>query len=344
MISGLQSALGTDFGLSKMPGFGVTGDFRIHFIGPTKKTFNYADGHEGAGTAAQMFWFARQFDKPVYAWHERDLIGGDSPLHLWWFDPRSGSLDKEPTARWFRNADAVLMRSAWDDPDAVFVGFKGGDNKANHSHLELGMFVMDALGVRWALDLGSDNYNLPAYFGNKRWTYYRLATEGQNTLWIDRQNQDPKAAAPIIRFETTPSRSFAVADLSAAYGKQVKQAWRGIALVDRKEVLVQDEITGAPGADIVWQMHTKAKVRLVGDLALLTQDGRTLTARILSPPGAPFEVVSANPPKPQGQQPDVHKLTVRVKGQPGLTRLAVLLVPGQPALSGKITVQPLSAW
>ena len=79
----------------------------------------------------------------------------------------------------------VTMRSSWDDPNARFVGFKGGDNKVNHSHADLGTFVLDAMGYRWAMDLGPDDYNLPGYFGKERWNYYRLRTEGHNTLVVD---------------------------------------------------------------------------------------------------------------------------------------------------------------
>ena len=96
----------------------------------------------------------------------------------------------------FRGTDTAFFRSAWDDPGAVYVGFRGGDNKANHSHLDLGNFVLDALGERWALDLGPDNYNLPGYFGKQRWTYYRLRTESHNTLTLDGANQVVSARAP----------------------------------------------------------------------------------------------------------------------------------------------------
>ena len=47
------------------------------------------------------------------------------------------------------------------------------------------------------LDLGGDNYNLPGYFGRQRWTYYRLRTEGHNTLTIDGANQALAAHAPL---------------------------------------------------------------------------------------------------------------------------------------------------
>ena len=110
-----------------------------------------------------------------------------------------------PLDKLFRGIDVAFFRSAGNDKDAFFVGFKGGDNKANHSHLDLGTFVLDALGQRWALDLGSDDYNLPGYFGKQRWNYYRLRTEGHNTLTIEGENQNPEARHTCSRF--IPTRS-----------------------------------------------------------------------------------------------------------------------------------------
>ena len=122
-----------------------------------------------------------------------------------------------PLDAFFRGIDVAFFRSAWEDPQALYVGFKGGNNKANHSHLDLGTFVLDAYGYRWVVDLGSDNYNLPAYFGKQRWTYYRLKTAGHNTLVINGVNQATSARAPIIAFHATSALAFAVADLTAAY-------------------------------------------------------------------------------------------------------------------------------
>lgn len=348
MLAALETALGTDFGLSKIPGFSLAGDFRIHTLGPTGQTFNFADAGSGAGAAPCMFWLARKFNQPWYAWHEREVVlqhvaRRPTAMHLWWYDARPKPAGSLPLARHFRHADVVLMRSGWDDPRAVFVGFKAGDNKVNHSHLELGTFVLDADGVRWALDLGADDYNLPGYFGRQRWTYYRLATEGQNTLWIDRQNQNPKAVAPIIAFASQGDRHFAVADLSAAYAGLVGKARRGVALLGR-QALVQDEIEQSEGRTIQWQMHTKAKIELQGREAALRQAGRTLQLRILEPSGAAFEKVFGNPPPPQRQEPEVSKLVVVLKGQKEPLRLAVLFQPEDVAPFPPPPLRPLADW
>ncbi|MFO0909679.1 MAG: heparinase II/III family protein [Isosphaeraceae bacterium] len=229
----------------------------------------------------------------------------------------------------------------------MFVGFKGGDNAANHSHLDLGSFVLDAAGQRWALDLGGDDYNLPAYFGKNRWTYFRLRTESHNTLTIGGQNQATRARAPIVAYRSTPARSFAVADLTRAYDPEVASARRGIALLERRRVLVQDELTPAKTGDLQWRMVTRAKVALAADarVATLTQKGATLTARIVEPSAARFEVIPAAAPPPQRQQPDARILTVKLPlaGEP--VRLAVVFEPdGQGAGNPLPTIEPLDRW
>jgi hypothetical protein len=337
-LAGLQSALGTEFGLSRIQGFSDTGLFPIYLTGPLGRTFNYADGGDHALSPAQMFWLAQEFKQPVCAWFERKAAG-PSPLDVVWYGAEgvSPTAARLPLDKHFRGAEIAVLRSAWEDPRALFVGFKAGDNKANHSHLDVGSFVFDAAGVRWVSDLGADNYNLPGYFGNKRWTYYRLRAEGQNTLVLNPDggpDQDPAASAEIIRFESSPSRSFAIADLSAAYRKHARKVLRGIALLDRNQLLVQDEISAAKPVDLWWFMHTPAAVMIESDgkTAHLRVASAELRVRILSPSEATFQLMEAVPlpasPQPDGQAKNdrIRKLAIHL---PEVTesRLAVTLTP-----------------
>ncbi|MGE3313154.1 MAG: hypothetical protein AB7O66_24580, partial [Limisphaerales bacterium] len=177
MLAGLTTALGSDFGLSNLPGFAETGFFPLHITGPLRRTFNYADGRDGLLRAPQMHWLAKRFQRPQFAAYARDTAS-PHPLDILWYDSGLATFPTpdEPLDRHFRGTGIVTLRSAWPanglrpgSPDpALFVGFKGGDNKANHSHLDLGTFVFDALGVRWAMDHGPENYNVPGYFGAQR--------------------------------------------------------------------------------------------------------------------------------------------------------------------------------
>src|SRR5437773_1465814 len=88
-LAGLQTALGTDFGLSQMPAFNATGLFPIYLTGPLGRTFNYADGGDRTIRAPQMFWLARRFDQPVFAWYEREAAA-PAVLDLLWCELGGG--------------------------------------------------------------------------------------------------------------------------------------------------------------------------------------------------------------------------------------------------------------
>jgi hypothetical protein len=348
-LAGLESALGTDWGLGQTSGFPETGLFPIETTGPTDHPFNYSDAPEGKlGSTPQLYWMARHYNRPEYAAFERTVATRSAdPFALFWFDPAgqfpSPSLTRDAI---FGHINVACFRGAWADPNATFVGFKGGNNRANHSHLDLGTFVLDALGQRWAIDLGGDDYNLPAYFGSHRWDYYRLRTEGHNTLLLDGENQNPSGTAPLIAYSSTPERALAVADLTRAYRANTRQVLRGIELLDRKRVVIEDEVESDKPLDIVWNFHTRAKIQLDGDKATLTQETVRLEAKILAPANAKFEVISANPPPPQRQQPDIQNLVIRLAGKTTSARIIVLLTPisdGEKPLETP-KVEPLAEW
>jgi hypothetical protein len=358
ILAALQTALGTDFGLADLGAFRDTGWFPIYLTGPLGRTFNYADGSDHPLRAPQMFWLAQRFQLPAYSAYQKALA---TPVaqDLVWHSPHldQAQAAAAPLDKHFRHAEVVTMRSGWNDRNALFVGFKAGDNKANHSNLDLGTFVLDALGVRWAVDLGADNYNLPAYFGDKRWTYYRLRAEGHNTLVLNpsaEPDQDPAAAARIVRFRSEPDRAFAIADLTAAYRKHARQAQRGVALLQRKRVLVQDEVKAETGADVWWFLHTPAEIKLneTGSEASLSRDGQRLLVKLLSPPGAAFSIQDAQPlpaaphPPSQAANDGIRKLAVHLPNTTDL-RLAVLLVPVRPAgetVKEPAALRPLTEW
>jgi hypothetical protein len=316
-IAALESALGTDFGLSAAKGFDRTGRFRVYGSGPSGKSFNYADAHDHVDPAPEMFWLAHRFKEPVYAWQEQRILetgGTPEALDLVWFQPegRSPKQDSWPLEAIFHGVQVAFLRSAWDDPDALFVGVKGGDNRANHSHLDLGSFVMDGGGVRWALDAGPDDYNLPGYFGRQRWSYYRMRTEAHNTVMIDNENQDPRAEASITNHLFSPGLSWVELDLTQSYARRLKQLHRKIGIVQGQQVFIEDTLESEQPAETLWGMLTEAEVALNGQTAELQKNGWTLSAEIVSPRHAVFDVLSPSAPAPQASNPGVKRLVVRL--------------------------------
>ncbi len=347
-LSALQSAVGTDFDLGASPGLSEAGAHRLQITGPTGLFFNFADCGEAAGDDPSLFWLARQYNRPVLATAQRQFAAERGTARdLMWYDPRGSAEDirRLPLDAHFKNIHVAVMRSAWQDRQAIYVGFKGGDNKAGHAHLDLGTFVLDAMGERWACELGADEYNMPGYFGAQRWTYYRLKTEGQNTLALNGENQNPGAAAPIISFESSKEGARAVADLSQAYRTAgAVQVRRGMALRDgRSRVLVQDELELSKPADVVWTMHTRAQATVAGLRATLHQGDKTLEAQILSPANAQFSFEEVNLPPPQRPTKGLGKLLIRLPKQQGALRIAVLLKP-EADRGGEVKLVPLAEW
>lgn len=57
------------------------------------------------------------------------------------------------------------MRSSWTDSDGLYVAMKSGKltDHQTHGDLDAGDFVLDALGQRWAGELGNGDYLSEGY-------------------------------------------------------------------------------------------------------------------------------------------------------------------------------------
>lgn len=369
LLAGLESALGSDFGLSAIKATWETGTFPLHLVGPLARSFNFADASAGNVRGAQLFWLARRYLRPEFAWHERANVSLEA-LDLLWYDARGSDPQSSglAAANWFHGpaqttpyqaADAVTLRTRFGDSDASFVGFKAGEIGASHGHLDAGSFVFDALGQRWAHDLGGDDYALAGYFSEpQRWTYYRLRAEGHNTLVINpgsSADQTVGARPPILLFQDNPgSDASTVADLTSAYG--LSRVWRGVSLFqNRRWLLVQDEITAATPATVWWFLHlnTNTTPALAPDLTSVTlsQGGARLWVKILAG-GGTFALSNAVPlptsPNPSGQNANTayEKLALKLTGVTNTT-LAVLLVPlrsGENPPTNLPALLPLNQW
>ena len=324
-LAGLKTALGTDFGLSELPGFAQAGNFRIYFQGPSGQTFNYADAHPGAGNAPEMLWLAQRFSQPAFAWDEQRHTTARSrfdALDLIWYQPsgQDPAAAQWPLRKMFSGVNVGFLRSDWLTPDAMWIGIKGGDNHANHSHLDLGSFVLDAHGTRWAIDLGSDDYNLPTYFGAQRFTYYRLRTESHNTVLIDGMNQDARAKAPMTMKDGVLS-----VDLSAAYPGKLSKYVRSVELTPQNTIVMRDDLEAPQPVEALWGMVTDAQISLDGPRAHLKKGAAALEIEISSPKDAVFETLATTPRLSQeDQNKGTQKLVVRLKDRVSSAHIEVV--------------------
>lgn len=369
LIAALESALGSDYGLSQAPGFDLTGQYPAMVTGPSGATFNYADGGSGRGPEPALFWFARKYDRPDWIYEEFDLLrkklssgGRFLPLTLFWMDEAAPAAKLNMPLHWYSDGHVPVSvhRSSWTDPNRVFLGFKGGSPSANHGQMDTGSFVLDADGVRWALDLGAEGYhgiesrgmNLWSSAQNSdRWTIFRQMNLGHNTLVIDGQLQKAAAFGKFTRFSDDPAFPHSVIDLSDVYEGQAKSVSRGVALLPSRCVLIQDELTGLrPGAKVRWGMVTPGKPGVTGTRDIrLEQAGQTLDLSILSPGNVAWETCDTAKPRNEWDSPNRGTVMVQfeaVAPADGNLKLTVLAVPGSAVrpVAAEVKPGPLANW
>lgn len=374
MSSALISATGSDYGLlDTNPNFWKTGLYHMYAYGPTS-LFDYGDHgpNKFSATANSMLLYGKHFNQPQFTLFQREQHDAAEPWSMFWYDPSvAGAFwDGAPLDHFFDNKldQWASMRSSWTDNSALFVAVKAGANQGlqTHNDLDCGDFVLDALGTRWAGELGNSDYRSPQYFSNDkqdsaRWLYYRKSTAGQNTILINQANQNV-LAAPSVKHESSGTKQgsstvldvskdstvYWIADLSSAYfgGDKVQ---RGVRLLnERRQVLIQDEITSQ--SSIQWRMHTNATVEIpdAGTSAVLKIEDKVMNVQMLSPPdGAKFSTSPARrvgsgptPPADDPENPGVTVLTISLPA--GTYTLQVLFNPQWSGMSSNDFVNPPS--
>ena len=341
------------------------------------RNFNFGDSVETTFASPHLLWLARAYGRPRDAHTEMDYVGtgadnGATILNFLYYDPGCASAprQKPPNDILFRGVDTSALEPGSDfaafrsddstDSNKLYLAIKGGKGGSTHGHLDAGSFVLDMFGKRWAANLRTEGYGLPGYFGAERFDYYRTRTEGHNTLTISTTPQKPlrfasqlaTKNAPIRGYFSSPNRSHTVVDLSPVYATPVTKARRGFAVLDRKRVLIQDEVTATSPVEVLWNFHTPAAVAVSGGSATLTQGTAALTLTALAPPGATFEAVTANP-TPLGlgvagvrEQPNTGftNVVLRLPAMTKSERIVVRIGRGQAGDEAAPAIVPLDAW
>ena len=316
MLASLESALGTDFGLAGIDGFKKSGDYQIYMSGGRRMSFDFGDCGRVALSAPQHLWMGRKYGIPHYSLFRHNALRTGEPGGLWdllWHDPAvlDAEISELPADRHFRGAECATMRDSWMSETGFIAALQGGANHWTHRHYDLGSFILEAGGVRWIIDSGKESETYQQHRNHtKRTDFYRVRAEGHNTLVIDPNagpGQGPDAMVAFDAFVSEPDRASAKLDLTKAYGEKVKSVSRTFELVRGKSFTVADEITCRKPSDIWSYFHTEADVALSADKrrATLKQDGQSILVELLSPEGAEFQVLPAEPgpasPKPEKQ-------------------------------------------
>lgn len=312
LAQSLKSASGRDLGLSLLEGIPQFGVARMHLIGTTGQTFNFGDS---AGTTSSRPWVATWLcgvhgnpginavaaaGKQAVSSSNFGQVG-----HFLYYNPHAAGNGTADSLDFSIPGGLVAtLRSGWERAD-YFVAIKGGDNEDPNAQLDIGSFVLDAGGQRWAIELGTESDRVsavkPAADRTKRYELYLEGTLGQNTLVID-GNQDLDAKAAVLLGVSSPEQGVAAVDMTKAYSKPAKDVLRGAMVVrgEKPYVVLQDDLLMKNSGTITWKMHTKAEIAPNGASATLTLGGKTLVASIISPAGATFS--TGTPPEAASTQ------------------------------------------
>ena len=296
LISAMENAFGTDFGLCDAPGFLESGKFMLHMVTPQLRSFCYSDCSTDAGLLPALFWFYRKTGDASILCNQGWLLQADSrknhlqdrllPLLFVW--GQGASLDKPTvpeTLYWKGGGDnpVFLMRSGWNDPDALYVGVKMGTPGASHAHMDVGSFIFEADGVRWAIDMGGEDYDRlekrgvdlwNGAQGSQRWEVFRYNNKAHNTLTFNDKPQSIKGKVQIKDWRDSTRLRYVAMDLTPVYEGQVRYAERAVAMVDDSYAVIEDRVEpGLYYTRMRWTLVTEATPRIWSDSVLLLERG-----------------------------------------------------------------------
>ena len=266
-LEALEDVFGSCLGLDKVSGFDGAGDF-IEVAQSDVSIYNFADSDSGNYTVE--LWYQNHFGRDCID-DLKEIASGsinrginEAKAYLAGAEI-SDEATRRPLDMIFENTQLIAMHDSYDDGQ-TFVGIKAGTTQYVWSHLDSGSFVFDAMGVRWAHDMGKDDYNLPDYHNpsGDRWKVFLTRAESHNTVIVDPDmNTDYVVGsnAPITEFKTTEENGIVKIDTSALYGGRLSDAKRVFCYTDnRKSLVIRDELTTLQGktSDIYWMLYTKA--------------------------------------------------------------------------------------
>ena len=368
-LSAVEKLFAKDFGLGNKPGFLKTAGYMENMTGPSGASFNYSDAGAGGGLQVAMFWFAAKTNQPSLLWNERSRLLSRNPSSftgdrllpaamLWSHGLGLDQIAAPEETMWMGKGKnpVALMRTSWTDSNAVYLAMKGGSASVNHAHMDIGSFVMEANGVRWAMDFGMQDYeSLESkgidVFGRtqdaQRWSIFRYNNLVHNTLTVNNQYQLVEGYSPITAFSVAPDFMNAVTDLTGQYKGQLLKAVRGAGIINRQWVAVRDEIeTGARPAQIRWTLLTPAEAKITGKNSIeLTKNGKKLTILVQEPASVTMKTWPTTPPHSYDAPNPGTILTGFEVTLPANTRsaISVALIPDVPAAPVQ-KIRPLQSW
>lgn len=323
LMMALESALGTDAGLSEVPGFRKTALAQSFLQGP-RGAFNYSDGHKRARLSIlhtpEMWYFVRKYSDPSMGYFEYRLfdklrknskaVDCDNRLEVYsvlnsFYAPAGKA--RVPSARVASSngeVPIIVARTGWGSNDS-YLGLKGGKANDNHAHMDGGSFVYDAAGVRWSADIGSEiyskiekalkdtakRYNGPVKLDlwsreqdSPRFQLFTYNNRQHSTITVNDHDFIVDGRATIMGVIEEPGRIGGTLNLTPLYGGELESATR-TAVICGKDLVITDVLKAPKGksADIRWTLVSEAQAEVAPEGIRLRSGDKTA---LLSASGA----------------------------------------------------------
>ncbi len=281
-----EKSFRTDFGFWRYRGADTFGCYPTIMSSETE-SYNFHDGSSNMISSSALYYIADVLgDTTLTALRDHDIdahgLGPDVCDMMWYKPETEGGEFVRAMDNYIRDVELVSFRERWFDKESMFAAYHGGVVKGAHMHYDTGSFVYDVNGVRWACDLGADDYYYYTLYGDDN--VYRKRAEGHNIFVINPSEAPGQEGTfgQVTRFETNGSEALTAVDLSECYQSYATKATRGMMTADgKRSLIVRDEINLNGTYPIYWFMHTAARIEKVAENKFrLSKDGKSVIVLI----------------------------------------------------------------
>ena len=320
----LAGATGIDLGLEHAPGFLQSGKYMLHMTMQDLGCYAYSDCNMSEyQLAVPLFWIAsmtgdssvlyRQMERVESLRKEGDIMKILESRYLpavilWGPEGETAYTPEPPRERMFVGqgvTPVALIRNHFGGDDEIFMGLKCGADSSNHSHMDVGSFVMSRGRDNWFVELPHQDYYSVLKYGvdlfnrsqySPRWTVFRCGMYSHNLIVFSDSLQRVDRKAFIDKARDKKGFVGVASDLTSIQGVPLKSYWRGIAIVDDDIAVVRDEVeTSTSSVDLRWAAVTMADVEKVDRSTVIMRMNGHSVCVTLEGADAEFETFSTDP-------------------------------------------------
>ena len=355
MFSSLETSLGKLYGLDTCPGFA---DGRvmnaIRGMESDVGSFSFSDTYDSFISNPGELYFCKHYNLHGYRNDILERLKNTQKNNftynvqlLCWNEDESKdckiTLDRDMVVGGNKsvtdNLAFATFRNSFENGQS-FAGIKAGKTvKDFFVHLDQGSFVYNALGVKWAADMGKDSYGLSGYSSpaGGRWNIFRLRPDGHNTLLINPNKNDcgyelEKTAS--LTTDVSDSEAMAVVDKTNLVSKKANSEKRAMLLTDnRLSLVIRDEVSLKESSDLYWIMYTEQNVKIENNSAVLSSGDKKVKLDFASSADGKLYTESAAPwklaPEISGQNPNdsYKRIVFKISGANGDVNITAKFTP-----------------